>query len=68
MTARQRRRFLLLVIATLLSLGCIAVYSTTAIQASEVYGRSLHFVANHLVAIGIGLGLDRQSICMYFRF
>ena len=57
MTDRALRRFLLLVMTTLLGLGVIAVYSTTAIMAHEVYGQSFRFVVTHLVAIGIGLGL-----------
>lgn len=57
MTDRRLRQFFMLVIATLLGLGCVAVYSATAIIAYETYGSSLHFIARHLAAIGIGLGL-----------
>ncbi|MBI3325038.1 MAG: putative lipid II flippase FtsW [Candidatus Omnitrophica bacterium] len=58
MTDRDLRRFLLLIIATLIGLGCIAVYSSTAIMAYETYGRSLHFVVSHLLAVAVGLGLS----------
>lgn len=57
MTERALRRFLLCVIVTLLSVGGVAVYSATVVTAHEVYGRSLHFVANHVAAIGLGLSL-----------
>ena len=57
MTDRGLRRFLLLVIATLISLGCVAVYSTTAVMAHETYGHTLHFVMTHVLAIGVGLTL-----------
>ena len=57
MTDRALRRFLLLVIATLLGVGCVAVYSTTAMMAHETYGHSLHFVVTHLMAIGVGMSL-----------
>lgn len=57
MTDRALRRFFLLIIATLVGLGCVAVYSTTAIMAHETYGHSLHFVVTHAVAIVVGLGL-----------
>ena len=58
MTIRQLRRFLLLIIATLLGLGCIAVYSSTAIIAHETTGSSLRFVIHHVLAIVFGLGLS----------
>ena len=58
MTDRALRQVLVLIIATLIGLGCVAVYSATAIMAHETYGSSLHFVMTHLLAIVIGLGLS----------
>ena len=57
MTDHRLRRFLAVIIATLLSLGCVAVYSATAIPGAAYYGQSLRFVAHHLLAIGLGLGV-----------
>ncbi len=57
MTARSLRRALLLIVATLVGLGCIVVYSATAIRAVETYGHSLWYLAHHLLAIGLGLAL-----------
>ncbi len=56
MSDRARRQLLLCIIATLLSLGCVAVYSATAVQAAHYYGNSLWFVLRHLMAMGIGVG------------
>ncbi len=58
MTDRELRQIFLLIIATIVGIGCVAVYSATAIMAHETYGSSLHFVTTHLLAIGIGLGLS----------
>ncbi len=58
MSERGLRRFFLLVMASLLSLGCVAVYSTTAVPSAEVYGHSTRLLFNHVVAIGLGLLLS----------
>jgi cell division protein FtsW len=58
MTPRELRRVLLLIIATLLGVGCIAVYSSTAITAHELTGSSVRFVTHHLIAILLGLALS----------
>ena len=57
MTERHVRRFLLLILATLLGLGCLAVYSTTAVQAAQLYGHSGRFLGHHLASIAMGLVL-----------
>ncbi len=67
MTSRQLRRFLLLVIATLLSVGVIAVYSATAIISHETYGNSYQFVLHHLAAIGLGLGLGLGCLAVPYE-
>lgn len=64
MTDRDLRRFLLLVIATLVGLGCVAVYSSTAIMAHETYGQSLRFVLSHLLALAVGLGLSLACLAV----
>ena len=56
MNARGLRRFLLLVVATLLSLGCLSVYSATAVPSAELYGQSVRLLLNHLLAISLGVG------------
>jgi len=64
MTTRELRRFLLLVVISLLSLGLLAVYSATAVMAHETYGQSLRFVLHHLLAIAIGLGLGLGCLAL----
>ena len=54
MTDRALRRYLLLIMLTLVGIGCIAVYSSTAIMANENYGHPLHFMVNHVIAIFFG--------------
>jgi cell division protein FtsW len=56
MSERGLRRFFLLVVATLLSLGCLSVYSTTAVSSAELYGQSVRVLLNHLLAISLGVG------------
>ncbi|MBI4354147.1 MAG: putative lipid II flippase FtsW [Candidatus Omnitrophica bacterium] len=55
MTERMVRRFLLVIVASLLSVGLIAVYSTTAVPSAEGYGYSTRLLLNHLAAITLGL-------------
>lgn len=62
MTARDLRRVLLAIIATLLAVGCIAVYSSTAIMSHETTGSSLHYVLHHVAAIVLGLGLSVAAL------
>ena len=56
MTERALRRFFLVVMATLLSVGCVVVYSATVIQAMATYGNSVRLLTTHVLAIGLGLG------------
>jgi cell division protein FtsW len=53
---------LVLIVATLLALGCIAVYSSTAIIAHEATGRTWTFLTHHL--LGIALGLFCGAACL----
>ena len=55
MSPRQLRQLFLVIIATLLGLGVVAVYSASAMAAAATYGGSLHLVAHHLGAIACGL-------------
>ena len=57
MTDRDTRRIFALLVLTLLGIGCIAVYSATAVMAHQAYGQSLRFLTSHLMAIGGGLVL-----------
>ena len=59
MTPRKLRQMLLVILTTLLGIGIVAVYSSSAMASEATYGGSLQFVFHHLVAIvsGIGLGI-----------
>ena len=57
MTPRQLRRSFFIIICTLLGLGIVAVYSSSAMASEATYGGSLRFLTRHLVAIAVGLGL-----------
>ena len=59
MSPRQLRRLLLVIMLALLGLGVVAVYSSSALASEATYGGSLHFIVNHMLAIGCGtvLGL-----------
>ena len=57
MNPRQLRRVFLLIICTLLGLGIVAVYSSSAMASEATYGGSLRFLTRHLLAIAVGLGL-----------
>src|SRR3989338_5099473 len=48
---------MLVILAALLGVGIIAVYSTTALVSDANYGNSLQLLATHLMAIGWGLAL-----------
>ena len=63
MSDRARRRLLLCVVATLLGLGCVAVYSATAIQAAQVYGTSVWFLLRHVAAILLGVAAG--AACLF---
>lgn len=66
MSPRQLRQVLLMVIATLLGVGIVAVYSSTALTAQLSYGTSTWFLSRHLIAIGIGLTLGLG--CLYIPY
>ena len=57
MTARTLRQTMLVVLAALLGVGIIAVYSATALVSDANYGNSLRMLTTHLIAIGCGLAL-----------
>ena len=54
MSERSVRRTYLLVLATLVGFGCVAVYSATAIISHETYGSTMRFAATHCVAVVVG--------------
>ena len=64
MTTRDLRRLLLLTIGSLLGLGCVAVYSATAIVAHETVGSSVRYVLHHMIAIGLGLALSTACLAI----
>jgi len=55
MTARKLRQFMLVILAALLGVGIIAVYSSSALTSEVTYGHSLRMLTTHLVAISCGL-------------
>ena len=57
MTPRTLRQIMLVILVTLLGLGIIAVYSTTALVSDATYGGSLRLLTTHLIAIGCGVSL-----------
>ena len=62
MGERYTRRMLVLVMATLLALGCLAVYSATSVMAYAVTGRTWSLLAHHL--IGVALGVACGAACL----
>ncbi len=57
MTPKKLRQLLLVIIATLLGVGAVAVYSASAMASEATYGGSFRFVFHHLLAIACGAGL-----------
>lgn len=55
MTPKKLRQVLLVIILTLLGIGIVAVYSSSAMMSEATYGSDLRFVAHHLIAIAFGL-------------
>lgn len=64
MTDRDVRRTCVLIMATLVGFGCVAVYSATAIIAHATYGSTLRFAMTHLLAIVIGLVMSLGVLAM----
>ena len=58
MTPKQLRQFLLVIIAALLGLGTVAVYSASAMASAATYGGSTQLLLHHLAAIACGLVLS----------
>ena len=52
------------IIATLLGLGCVAVYSATAVAAAQYYGTSFWFLVRHVAAIAVGVALAIGCLAM----
>ncbi len=57
MTPRTLRQALLIIIATLLGVGIVAVYSASSLASEATYGGSLRFLLHHVVAIACGVAL-----------
>jgi cell division protein FtsW len=57
MAPKHLRQILLVIILTLLGIGTVAVYSSSALISEATYGGSLRFVAHHLLGIVCGMGL-----------
>jgi len=67
MTPRQLRQTLLIIITTLLGLGIVAVYSSSAMASEATYGGTLQFVLHHLVAIACGVVLGVGCLMMPYE-
>jgi cell division protein FtsW len=55
MTPRRLRQLMLVIIAALLGLGTVAVYSASAMASDATYGGTTRFVMQHLLAVACGL-------------
>lgn len=49
------RKNLFIITAILVAMGIVAIYTSSAIYAHEIYGDSTYFLKRHLVFLGIGL-------------
>ena len=64
MSPRQLRQLMAVIIAALLGIGVVAVYSASAIVSDATYGGSFRFVTHHLISIACGLGLGLGCLRM----
>ncbi len=64
MSPRRLRQLMLVVIATLLGIGIVAVYSSSVMTSYATYGYGLRFVGNHVLAIGCGVLLGVGCLMM----
>lgn len=55
MSPRRLRQLLLVIIAALLGIGIVAVYSSSSMASAATYGGSLRFLFHHLLSIACGL-------------
>jgi len=67
MTPRELRRLLLVIVAALLSVGSIAVYSATAITSHELGGSSMQFIGHHVLAIALGSTLSIACLMIPYQ-
>ncbi len=64
MNERSLRQLLCIIILLLLSLGCMTVYSATAVPGLIAYGQSMNFALHHAMAICLGLGLGLGCLAL----
>jgi cell division protein FtsW len=50
----HQAKAILLIMYTLISIGVVMIYSTSAVYAEQTYGNSIHFLSHQLIAIAIG--------------
>jgi len=55
MSPKQLRQLMVVIVAVLLAIGAVAVYSSSAMVSEMTYGDTWHFIRTHLAAIFIGL-------------
>lgn len=67
MTPRQLRRVMLVIVAALVGIGIVAVYSASAMASTVTYGSSARFITSHLLAIGCGLILGVGCLMMPYE-
>jgi cell division protein FtsW len=54
MSPQRLRQIMLVIIAAMLGLGTVAVYSASAMAAEATYGQSLRFLMHHVISIILG--------------
>lgn len=54
---RSVRSYIFLIVALLVSIGIVMIYSASAIYADEKMGDSLYFLKRHLIYLAIGLAM-----------
>ncbi len=67
MSQKALRQLLLVIIAALMSLGIVAVYSASGMAAEASYGDGLRFVKQHLLSIALGLSLSLGCLLVPYQ-
>ena len=67
MSPRHLRQVLLVIIGALLSLGIVAVYSSSAMAGEATYGQSTRFLVQHGIALAFGLALAAVCLAIPYR-
>ena len=68
MQPKQLRQTLLLIVAALLAIGVVAVYSASAMVSEANYGGSLRFLEHHLLSIACGAALGILCLALPYAW